>query len=116
MNLIPVLITETRPTYILLNKDENREQREYKEVSWAEEIKCILRAEPKYDDEDSMKDIRPKRAPQYSFKNATGDPNISLDVLNHAANRLESLQYNIPLYISGTTGPGTPVSDLQDVS
>ncbi len=89
--------------------------REYQECTWAEEVAQILKANKEFPDEQCMKEVRPKYRAQFTFNNTTGEPNIHMDLLQHAANRLESLQYNIPLYISGNRGT-TSIQNLQDVS
>ncbi len=83
-------------------------------ATWSEEVKYCLQDHKDYTDEESMMGARVKYRPQKSFKNTTGDPNIDMDILRHASNRLESLQYNIPLYISGSTS--VPIVEMRDVS
>ena len=53
---------------------------------------------------------------QMKFPNPTGETPIDLDELKHSANRLESLQYNIPLYVQGAADPHADVAAMQDVS
>ncbi len=88
--------------------------REFNIMPWSEEVKLCINDNKEYIDEDSMIGARVKFRAQHRFKNPVGNSAISLEALRHASNRLESLQYNIPLYISGTTT--ATMEEMQEVS
>ncbi len=61
-----------------------------------------------------MKDARPTKPAQTSFKNTVGEMNINMASVQAAVNRLESLQYSLPINLAEHTE--LSASELQDVS
>ncbi len=86
-------------------QDEDREGREHVDVSFDQEIRFYLKESRNYKTKEALKDARPGLRVQHNFKVVTGQK-MNFERLQYAANRLESLQYNVPLYI--TTGGEIP--------
>ena len=97
-------------------QDEDREGRPLTIPSANDEFREYVKATSAYNEVSDLEGAQVIQRRQQKFSSSTGESPINFDELRHAANRLESLQYNVPVYIHGPgTRAPTPES-LQDVS
>ncbi len=96
-------------------QDDDREGKPLNMLTEQEELQAYVKATTAYNTVDELDGARVVQRKQFTFANTIGEHPIDIDELRHSANRLESLQYNVPLYVQGAPGPST-AAEMQDVS
>ena len=103
------------PILILYSQDCDREGVPSVDISWNDEIKFIIaRKDNPYNDIESMKGERPTSRAQRKFINTCGAENVNMLHIQASVNRLESLQYTLPINITDYTG--LSAEEMQNVS
>ena len=102
--------------HVILLQDEDREGRPLVIPTEHEEFQAYVSATSAYSEVADLEGAHIVQRRQQSFRSSVGESPINFNELRHAANRLDSLQYNVPVYIHGPS-QGTPHAEaLQDVS
>ena len=97
-------------------QDEDREGRPLVVPTEHEEFKAYVLSTSAYSEVADLEGAHVVQRRQQKFRSAVGESPINFDELRHAANRLDSLQYNVPVYIHGPSQNTPQAEALQDVS
>ncbi len=97
-------------------KDDDREGKPLEQLTEAEDLKAYVKSTAAYNTISDLEGAHVVQRRQMKFLTPTGETPINFDELKHSANRLESLQYNIPLYVQGAADPHEDIAAMQDVS
>ena len=86
------------------------------QLTEAEDLRAYVKSTNAYNTIADLEGAHVVQRRQMKFPTPTGETPIDFDELKHSANRLESLQYNIPLYVQGAADHPEDIPAMQDVS